>query len=272
MSKFPEFVLGLALSLALTGAAMAQDAPDSADAATDALNLTEANAAEVEAATEAEADDAAADDAASGEGSGAGKVLHLGRAALPEEVAAWDIDVRPDGTGLPEGQGSVEDGEVLFSDTCASCHGEFGEGVDRWPTLAGGIGTLADQDPDKTLGSYWPYLSTAYDYIHRAMPFGDAQSLEPDEIYAMLAYILNMNDIVDDDFVLSRENFLTVEMPNADGFILDDRDEVELPELTQAPCMENCKETAPEITRHASILDVTPDTPDDGAESPPPMQ
>ena len=202
----------------------------------------------------------------------AGMVLALGRAALPEEVAAWDIDVRPDGLGLPEGQGNVEDGEVLFSDTCAACHGEFAEGVDRWPMLAGGLGTLADEDPVKTLGSYWPYLSTSFDYIRRAMPFGNAQSLTSDDIYAITAYVLNMNDLVDDDFVLSKDSFLTVEMPNAEGFFVDDRDEVELPEFTQAPCMENCKDAAPEITRHASVLDVTPETPDDGAEAPPPMQ
>ena len=281
MSKFPDFLLGFALAAALTGAAAAQDAAGTPAAAADVVNLTEANADEVEKATDAAAEtatgraDAAADapasDTPADTAPGAGKVLALGRVALPEEVAAWDIDVRPDGLGLPAGQGSVEDGEELFSDSCASCHGEFGEGVGRWPTLAGGIGTLAEEDPDKTIGSYWPYLSTSFDYIHRAMPFGDAQSLEPDEVYAMLAYILNMNDLVDDDFVLSKDNFLTVEMPNADGFIIDDRDEVELPQFTQAPCMETCKDTAPEITRHASILDVTPDTPDDGAEAPPPM-
>ena len=249
MSKFPDLVLGLALAVALTGAAAAAGTTD--------------------AAADAAPSDAAAGAAAAGQG--AGKVLALGRVALPEEVAAWDIDVRPDGLGLPEGQGSVADGEELFSDGCASCHGEFGEGVDRWPTLAGGIGTLADEDPDKTIGSYWPYLSTSFDYIRRAMPFGNAQSLQPDEVYAILAYILNMNDLVDDDFVLSKDNFLTVEMPNAGGFIIDDRDEVELPEFTQAPCMEGCKDAAPEITRHASILDVTPDTPGDGEEAPPPM-
>lgn len=202
----------------------------------------------------------------------AGRVLALGRAALPEEVAAWDIDVRPDGLGLPDGQGNVEDGEVMFSENCAACHGEFGEGVDRWPMLAGGIGTLADEDPNKTLGSYWPYLSTSFDYIRRAMPFGNAQSLTSDDIYAITAYVLNMNDLVDEDFVLSKDSFLTVEMPNAEGFFVDDREEVELPEFTQAPCMEYCKDVAPEITRHATVLDVTPETPDDGAEAPPPMQ
>ena len=132
----------------------------------------------------------------------------LGREATADEIAAWDIDVRPDGLGLPVGSGSVTDGDEIFAEQCASCHGDFGEGVDRWPVLAGGQGTLTDERPEKTIGSYWPYLSTVYDYIHRAMPFGYAQSLEPDQIYAIVAYLLYMNDVVtDDEFVLSNENF-----------------------------------------------------------------
>lgn len=283
MSRFPDLALALLTAASLAGAAAAQDAAApaetpaaAADAAAEAPNLTEADATEVETATEAAASEGGAEAttgaAAPAAGQpGAGLVLALGRAALPEEVAAWDIDVRPDGMGLPEGQGSVADGETLFSDNCASCHGEFGEGVDRWPVLAGGQGTLADDDPEKTVGSFWPYLSTSYDYIRRAMPFGNAHSLTADEIYAVTAYILNMNDLVEEDFVLSKDNFLTVEMPNAEGFFEDDRDTAELPEFTQAPCMEACKEAAPEITRHATVLDVTPETPDDGADTQPTM-
>lgn len=188
--------------------------------------------------------------------------LGLGRAALPEEIAAWNLDVSPDGTGLPVGSGSVEDGEVLFSDKCAVCHGEFAEGVDNWPKLAGGDGTLADKDPLKTVGSYWPYLSTVWDYAHRSMPFGDAQSLTVDETYAITAYIIYSNNLVDDDFVLSNENFLEVEMPNAEGFIVDDREATEYPIFTNR-CMENCKESV-EITMRAANLDVTPgDSSDD---------
>lgn len=142
--------------------------------------------------------------------------LGLGRPALPEEVAAWDHDVRPDGLGLPEGSGSVADGEEIFSENCAVCHGEFGEGSGNWPKLAGGQGSLADTDPLKTVGSYWPYLSTTWDYVHRSMPFGNAQSLSPDQVYAIVAYIAYQNDLVDEDFVLSKENFLTVKMPNAE--------------------------------------------------------
>lgn len=182
----------------------------------------------------------------------------LGRPALPEEVAAWNVDVAPDGTGLPAGSGSVEDGEWLFSENCAVCHGEFAEGVDNWPKLAGGDDTLDHDDPLKTVGSYWPYLSTVWDYVHRSMPFGGAQTLEPDEVYAIVAYILYSNYIVEDDFVLSNENFLDVVMPNADGFIIDDRAETEYPQFSQQPCMTDCKESV-QITMRAAVLDVTPE-------------
>ena len=196
-------------------------------------------------------------------GPAAAERLGLGRAALPDEIAAWDLDVSPDGTGLPVGSGSVEDGEALFSEACAVCHGEFAEGAGNWPKLAGGDDTLDHEDPLKTVGSYWPYLSTAWDYVHRSMPFGNAQSLSADETYAIVAYILYSNYLVDDDFVLSNENFLEVEMPNADGFIIDDRPETEYPQFSQAPCMENCKDSV-EITMRAMVLDVTPD--EEGSE------
>ena len=181
----------------------------------------------------------------------------LGREALPEEIAAWDLDVSPDGTGLPEGSGDVFTGEEVFAEKCAVCHGDFAEGIGNWPKLAGGMDTLDRQDPVKTVGSYWPYLSTTWDYVHRSMPFGDAQSLTADEVYAIVAYILYSNDLVDDDFELSRETFFDVEMPNADGFFVDDRAETEYPQWTGEPCMENCKESV-EITMRAAVLDVTP--------------
>lgn len=187
--------------------------------------------------------------------------MGLGREALPDEVAAWDIDVRPDGQGLPVGSGSVLDGEDLYIDNCASCHGDFGEAVGRWPVLAGGQGTLTGERPVKTVGSYWPYLSTVYDYVHRAMPFGAAQTLSDDEVYAITAYILYLNDIVDDDFTLSNENFTEVRLPNEEAFYMDDRDELEVPAFTTEPCMENCKENV-EITARAAVIDVTPE---DGA-------
>lgn len=189
--------------------------------------------------------------------------MGLGRAALPEEIAAWDLDVTPDGTGLPVGSGDVLTGEEVFADACAVCHGDFAEGVDNWPKLAGGEGTLADKDPLKTVGSYWPYLSTTWDYVNRSMPFGNAQSLSADEVYAIVAYILYSNDLVDDDFVLSNETFLDVELPNAGGFIIDDRETAEAHFWTDTPCMENCKDSV-EITMRAAVLDVTPE--EEGAE------
>lgn len=183
----------------------------------------------------------------------------LGRVATPEEVKAWDIDIRPDGGGLPEGTGSVVDGEELYVERCAMCHGDFGEAVDRWPVLAGGDGTLASDDPVKTVGSYWPYLSTVWDYVHRAMPFGDAQSLTDDEVYAITAYILYLNDLVDEEFVLTRETFAEVEMPNADGFFPDDRMETAVWQ-NRTPCMTDCKPEV-KITARARVIDVTPDDP-----------
>ncbi len=181
----------------------------------------------------------------------------LGRPATEAEIAAWDLDVLPDGTGLPVGSGDALEGDELFQEHCAACHGVFAEGVDNWPELAGGEGTLADEDPVKTVGSYWPYLSTTFDYVRRSMPFGNAQSLTDNEVYAIVAYILYSNDLVDDDFVLSNENFLDVEMPNADGFIVDDRASVEA-HFIREPCMTDCKETV-EITMRARVLDVTPE-------------
>lgn len=182
----------------------------------------------------------------------------LGRAALEAEIAAWDIDVRPDGQGLPVGSGDVWTGEEVYIENCAMCHGDFGEAVGRWPVLAGGQGTIDGEDPVKTIGSYWPYLSTVYDYINRAMPFGNAQSLTPDEVYAITAYLLYMNDVVDDDFELSNENFTEVRLPNEDNFFFDDRAETEYTVFTGEPCMTDCKETV-EITMRARVLDVTPD-------------
>lgn len=192
----------------------------------------------------------------------AAEKLNLGREALPEEIAAWDIDVRPDGQGLPVGKGKVSDGETIFVEKCASCHGEFGEGKDRWPELAGGKDTLVSDDPVKTIGSYWPYSSTVYDYVRRAMPFGDAQSLTADETYALTAYLLHLNDVVTDtNFELSNENFNTIKLPNEANFIDDQRPDTKSIKDGE-PCMKDCKPSV-EITMRARILDVTPE---DGGE------
>lgn len=188
--------------------------------------------------------------------------LGLGRPALPEEIAAWDVAVMPDGRGLRPGSGDVSTGEEVFAEKCASCHGEFAEGLDSWPVLAGGTGSLKDPRPVKTIGSYWPHLSTAFDYIHRSMPFGSAQTVTVDETYAIVAFLLYSNGLVEDDFVLSNENFAQIKLPNADGFTVDDREAVEYPLFRQAPCRENC--SAPvKITKRAVDLNVTP-TGEDG--------
>ncbi|MEM8841349.1 MAG: cytochrome c [Pseudomonadota bacterium] len=186
--------------------------------------------------------------------------LGLGRPATPDEVAAWDIDIRPDGAGLPEGRGDVFTGEEIFAEQCAYCHGDFGEGVDRWPVLAGGQDTLTSERPVKTIGSYWPYLSTVWDYVNRAMPFGYAQSLSPDEVYAITAYLLYANDLVDDEFELSNENFTEITLPNEANFYADDRDQSPL-FAPRDVCMTDCKPDV-EITARARIIDVTPEEDD----------
>lgn len=189
----------------------------------------------------------------------AGK-LGLGREARPEEIKAWDIDVRPDGHGLPPGKGTVKQGEEIFQQQCASCHGEFGEGKDRWPVLAGGLGTLKHDRPDKTIGSFWPEASTVFDYIKRAMPFGNAQSLTDDQIYALTAYILHLNDVIKDaGFELNQANFATIKMPNKDGFYDDDRETAEKHFWGRKPCMKSCK-TEAKVLNRAQVLDVTPDS------------
>jgi mono/diheme cytochrome c family protein len=182
----------------------------------------------------------------------------IGHAATLAEIAGWDIDVKPDGQGAPAGQGSVKAGEKVYMEKCSACHGEFGESAGRWPQLAQGKGTLASNDPVKTVGSYYPYLSSVFDYIRRAMPFGDAQSLSNDELYAVTAYVLNLNDIVDDKFVLSKQTWGQVKMPNQGGFFDDDREKTEKAFWNAKPCMKDCRPPV-KITGHAGVLDVTPD-------------
>ncbi len=185
--------------------------------------------------------------------------LHLGRVALDEEVDAWDIDIRPDGAGLPDGSGTVTDGVEIYDAQCATCHGDFGEGTGRWPMLAGGLDTLEDERPEKTIGSYWPYLSTVFDYVRRAMPFGNARSLSDDDVYALTAYLLYLNDLVDDEFTLSAENFQSIRLPNEENFIADNRSEEAgyLPGVE--PCMSDCMEQPAKVSMRALVLDVTPD-------------
>ena len=194
--------------------------------------------------------------ALSGTAVAAERPFNLGTLATAEQIAGWDIDVRPDGKGAPIGSGTAADGEEVYAERCGGCHGDFGEGIDRWPILAGGLGSLVTDDPVKTVGSYWPYASTVYDYVYRAMPFGEAQSLTHDETYQVVAYILYMSDVIDDEFVLSNETIGSVKMPNQNGFMLPDpRPDGQ---LASAPCMQNC-EVPTNIIGRARIIDVTPD-------------
>lgn len=186
--------------------------------------------------------------------------LGLGHKATQQEIAAWSIAVRPDGQSLPPGKGTVKQGEEIFIAQCSTCHGDFGEGRDRWPALVGGQGSLTHDRPDKTIGSFWPTASTVFDYIRRAMPFGNAQSLSIDEVYALTAYLLNQNDVIKDpNFELSDKNFASIKMPNGENFYDDDRETSEKQFWNRKPCMKECLSTAPKVLNRAQVLDVTPD-------------
>jgi cytochrome c len=186
--------------------------------------------------------------------------LGIGREATPAEIAGWDIDVRPDGKGLPPGKGTVKQGEAIYMQQCAACHGEFGESAGRWPILSGGDGTLKSEDPVKSIGSYWPYASTVIDYIRRAMPFGNAQSLTNDELYAVTAYVLYLNDIIkDENFELNAATFKSIKLPNEKNFKDDDRSTAEKALWRKEPCMTNCLPGEAKITGQARAIDVTPE-------------
>lgn len=189
------------------------------------------------------------------------KRLNIGRDVTPQELAGWDIDIRPDGQGLPPGKGTVKDGEQLYMTHCAACHGEFGESAGRWPILSGGSGSLASHDPVKSIGSYWPYASTVMDYIRRSMPFGNAQSLTNNELYALTAYVLYLNDVVkSEDFELNETNFRTIKLPNEPNFHDDDREVSEKAFWKKNPCMTNCAPGEPKVLGRARSIDVTPES------------
>jgi cytochrome c len=184
----------------------------------------------------------------------------VGRPATAQEIAGWDIDVRPDGKGLPPGKGTVKQGEDLFVAQCAVCHGEFGESAGRWPILAGGAGTLASHDPVKSIGSYWPYASTVFDYIRRAMPYGNAQSLTNDDVYAITAYVLYLNDVITDtNFELNQSNFASIKLSNQPNFFEDDREKSEAHFWKKQPCMTACLPGEAKILGRARAIDVTPE-------------
>jgi S-disulfanyl-L-cysteine oxidoreductase SoxD len=159
----------------------------------------------------------------------------LGRTATAADIAAWNIDVQPDGKNLPPGSGTVADGAKIFASTCAVCHGAEGQGG-LGPRLVGGIGTLATAHPVKTIGSYWPYATTLFDYIRRAMPFTSPESLTNDQVFALVAFLLNRNGILPDNAVMDRTTLPAVKMPNRNGFLWEDP----RPDVRATACMTNC--------------------------------
>ena len=155
------------------------------------------------------------------------KPAGLGRPASAEELKQRDITVLSTGAGLPDGKGTAEQGEAVYRDKCASCHGPNGEGnLPQGPQLVGGIGTLATDNPIRTVGSFWPYATSVWDYIHRAMPLNQPGSLSADDTYAVTAFLLNRNKIIQPDEVMNNETLPMVRMPNRDGFIPDARPDV----------------------------------------------
>jgi len=212
-----------------------------------------------------------------------GMKINNGRLPTANELKAWDKDVMPDGTGLPEGEGSVEDGEELYEAKCVMCHGDFGSGGGGYPSLSKGNaeelqGTLKNQrnlpdsdGPVRVFGSYWPKASTMWWYIKDGMPHTKSKTLTDNETYALAAYMLNINEMsidgveVDEDYVLDREKFLKIEMPNKDGFV-PNIDGEEGPENVRKfyanpanfgakkvkateRCMTNCQEKTAEVVR-----------------------
>jgi S-disulfanyl-L-cysteine oxidoreductase SoxD len=158
----------------------------------------------------------------------------IGRAATPAEIAGWNIDIDRHGDNLPAGSGSVSRGREVFDQQCAACHGGKGEGGigDR---LVGGQGTLASPKPVRTVGSYWPYAPTLFDYIRRAMPQNAPQSLSNDDVYAVSAYILNLNGLLPADAILDAATLSAIKMPNRSMFVGDPR-----PDVKNPACMTGC--------------------------------
>ncbi len=206
----------------------------------------------------------------------------IGRQATPAEVKAWDIDVRPDFKGLPKGSGNVDRGQELFEEKCASCHGTFGESNEVFTPLIGGTtkddiktgrvkGLSTGELPQRTTFTKVATISTVFDYVQRAMPWTSPKSLKPDEVYAILAYMLNLAEIVPADFTLSDQNIAEVQklMPNRYGMTTDHGmwpgapakkggiGNGGIPDVKNVACMKNCKpeakigSTLPDYARNA---------------------
>lgn len=158
----------------------------------------------------------------------------IGRAATPAEIAGWNIDIDRYGSNLPPGSGSINHGRAVFDQQCAACHGEKGEGG-IGEQLVGGQGTLATAKPVRTVGSYWPYAPTLFDYIRRAMPQNAPQSLSNEDVYAVSAYILYLNGLLPGEATLDAKTLSAIKMPNRNMFVGDSR-----PDVTNPACMTDC--------------------------------
>jgi cytochrome c len=152
----------------------------------------------------------------------------VGRTPSPEEIRAMDISILPDGTGLPEGQGTAVEGREVYARRCARCHGPKGEGGDepKQSPLVGGRGSLKTPKPLKTVGSYWPYAPTVWDYVNRAMPLDRPGTLTHNQVYSLVAFIFSMNGIIGENDVLDAKTLSKIRMPNRDGFVPDARPDV----------------------------------------------
>jgi S-disulfanyl-L-cysteine oxidoreductase SoxD len=150
----------------------------------------------------------------------------LGRPAIAADFARHNYLVGPIGMGLPKGRGTATKGRAIYLQSCAACHGLRGEGTSEYSALVGGQGSLKSDKPLPTVGSYWPYATTVWDYVNRAMPYQNPGTLKPDEVYAVTAYLLAMNGIVSPDFELNERTLPGVRMPNRDGFVPDPRPDV----------------------------------------------
>ena len=154
------------------------------------------------------------------------KLANVGRHATSAELQVLNISVMPNGEGLPEGTGTPLEGKEIYRAQCASCHGDNGEGKPEFPVLVGGRDSLASATPVLTVGSYWPYATTIFDYVRRAMPYATPGSLTNNEVYAVTAWLLYLNGVVKEEAVLNRDTLAKVRMPNRDGFVPDSRPDV----------------------------------------------
>ena len=158
----------------------------------------------------------------------------IGHSATPAQIKAWDTDVAPDGKNLPAGRDTVAQGKLIYAAQCAACHGEQGQGG-LGDKLVGGRGTLATPAPVKTVGSFWPYATTLFDYVRRAMPLNAPQSLSDAEVYAVSGYVLHLNGLLNEDAVVDAKTLTELKMPNRNGFISDPR-----PDVHSVACLREC--------------------------------